>query len=469
MPIAEPIYASTAVQPVKNAADSPGFRYNRSLPRRLGFARRIGEFLSFSSRLAEIRSGFEPAFWVANISELFERLAYYGAFASLATYLHESLGFSVERTGSLTGFFGGLVWFLAIIGGTVADRLGFRRALSSAYLILTAAYFLIGSLGAHWMATVRSVIPLGWLVFIVLMIPAFGISMVKPCVVGTTADASKENVRSIGYSIYYTLVNIGGAVGPWVASYAHRHLGVANVYRVSALSVLLMFFAVQLFFREPKRSAERKAPTLSETFRNFLTVLSNPRFILFLVIFSGYWIAYWQEFIAIPLYIRSYVNPNADVEKILVTDATCVIFLQMLVSHLTRKIPAFRAIILGTLVSGVAWLIVAFHASVLAAVLSIVVVALGEMIQQPRYYEYISRLAPPGQQGTYMGFAFVPIGIGSLVGGPLGGALMHHYGEVLRQPQKVWWAISAIGTATAVLLWIYDKVVKPGESPASAS
>jgi proton-dependent oligopeptide transporter, POT family len=375
----------------------------------------------------------------------------------------------VERTGSFTGFFGGLVWFLAILGGTVADRLGFRRALSSAYLILAAAYFLIGSLAAAWMVPIRSVIPLGWLVFVVLMIPALGISMVKPCVVGTTADASKENVRSIGYSIYYTLVNIGGALGPWVASYAHRHLGVENVYRVSALSVLLMFFAVQLFFRQPKRSAERKAPTLSQAVHNFLTVLSNPKFILFLVIFSGYWVAYWQEFIALPLYIRSYINPHADVEKILVTDATCVIFLQMIISYITERIPPFRAIILGTLVSGMAWLILEFHASVVAAVVSIVVVAIGEMIQQPRYYEYISRLAPPGQQGTYMGFAFVPIGIGSLVGGPLGGGLVHYYGEVLKRPEKVWWVIAAIGTGTALLLWIYDRLVKPVNGPTVSS
>ena len=88
--------------------------------------------MSFSQRLKEIRDGFEPAFWVANISEIFERLAYYGAFSSLANYLHESLNIPTEQTGSLTGWFGATVWFLAILGGAVADRLGFRRALSSA-------------------------------------------------------------------------------------------------------------------------------------------------------------------------------------------------------------------------------------------------------------------------------------------------------------------------------------------------
>ena len=89
--------------------------------------------MAFAQRLTEIRDGFERPFWIANISEIFERLSYYGAFSSLAVYLQEKLNFSTEQTGTLTGIFGGMVWFLAIFGGAIADRLGFRRALSIAY------------------------------------------------------------------------------------------------------------------------------------------------------------------------------------------------------------------------------------------------------------------------------------------------------------------------------------------------
>ncbi len=165
----------------------------------------------------------------------------------------------------------------------------------------------------------------------------------------------------------------------------------------------------------------------------------------------------------LPIYIHGYVNPNANVEMILITDATAVIFLQVIISYLTQKIPAFRAITLGTLISSVGWLVVASHPAVWTAVVSILVIALGEMIQAPRYYEYISRLAPAGQQGTYMGFAFLPIGIGSLIGGWLGGELMHHFGEVVHRPAEAWWVISGIGVATALGLWIYDRALKPGE------
>ena len=72
-----------------------------------------------------------------------------------------------------------------------------------------------------------------------------------------------------------------------------------------------------------------------------------------------------------------------------------------------------------------------------------IVIALGEITQSPRYYEYISRLAPSGQQGTYMGFAFLPLGMGSLMP-PLGAATsaatsIHHYGEVKHRAAAGMW------------------------------
>jgi POT family proton-dependent oligopeptide transporter len=454
--------------------------------------------LTFSERFQEIRTGFERPFWIANLSEIFERLSYYGAFASLALYLQERLNFSTEQTGTLTGIFGGMVWFLAIFGGAAADRLGFRRALSMAYLILAAAYFLIGSIGASWLAPVRNAMPLSLFVGIILILPALGISLVKPCVVGTTARASKPNVRSIGYSIYYTMVNIGGAAGPLFAAWAHRHLGVEGVYRVAALFVFAMFFVVLLFFREPRQAGDAPPPSLAIVARNFCVVVGNYRLVLpvlavalflriamfvypsfnvpwwiwvallalvlagisrfmwFLVIFTGYWVVFWQQYIILPGYLHGYINAHAD-EKILSTDGITVICFTLAINFLARKLPAFQAVILGTLVTSVSWLILVLHPTIWGAILSLFVLALGEIIQQPRYYEYIALLAPPGQQGTYMGFAFLPIGIGSLIGGWFGGTLMHHFGEVTHQPAMIWWVVTGVGVATTALLWLYDR------------
>jgi predicted MFS family arabinose efflux permease len=310
--------------------------------------------------------------------------------------------------------------------------------------------------------------PLILLVAFLLLLPALGVALVKPSVVGTTARASRENVRGVGYSIYYTMVNIGSAGGPYVASYVHQHLSVEKVFRVAALSVFLMLFAVLLFFREPRRTGEAETATLGQAARNFLTVISNPKFMLFLLIFSGYWVVYWQEFIILPIYVHDYIDSSANTELMLIAGPLVVIALTVAVSILTQKTAPFRAIIWGTLISALAWVLLIARPTVTFAILTLVAVALGEITQSPRYYEYISRLAPSGQQGTYMGFAFLPIGIGSLIGGPFGGFLIHHFGEVTHQPQRVWWVVTAVGLATALLLWIYDRVFMPSEAPAGA-
>jgi len=415
--------------------------------------------LTLSQRWHDIRTGFERPFWVANISELFERLSYYAALASITRYLNEALQFPTQQAAALSGFFGGLVWFLPVFGGALADRMGFRKALALAYLILSCAYFLLGSLGAPWFAPVRQSVPLGVLVTIVLALPAFGVALVKPTVVGTTAHSSRENVRSFGYSIYYTLVNIGGALGPFVASYIHQRMSVENVFRVAALSVFVMFVGVLIFFREPKRAPDTHTASLAQAARNFGTVLTNPKFMLFLTIFTGYWIVYWQEFLTLPLYVHNYVNPNLDTELLLSTGPVVVIALTMVITLLTQKVPALAAITAGTLISALGWVFLILMPSGTGAVLTLIAVALGEIVMSPRYYDYVSRLAPEGQQGTYMGFAFLPLGIGSLIGGAFGGFLIHYYGEVKHEPTGMWWVIIGVGVLTAVLLLVYDKAL----------
>jgi dipeptide/tripeptide permease len=417
--------------------------------------------LSFRDRLLEIRRGFEPAFWVANITELFERVAYYAQAAVLAIFLHESLHLSTEQTGTLMGLFGFAVWFLPILGGSLADRFGFRNSLAVAYLTLAVGYFLMGSLSASWMAPLRQALPLFWVVLLVLMIPALGPSVVKPVVAGTTARASTESVRSLGYSIYYTLVNIGGMLGPFIAFLVRRSLGIENVFRVSAFFVFLMFFATLAFYKEPRRSGEQSVPTIAAALRNMLVVLSNLPFVVFLLIFSGFWIVFWQEFIALPLFLRGYVNPNANVDLLLTVDPFTVILFQIVVSYLTRRIPAFTAMTIGILIASFSWLVLLLHASTPFVIAALFILALGEITQSPRYYEYVSRLAPPGQQGTYMGYAFLPVAIGYLIGGRLGGYLVHYFGDVLHRPAEMWWVISAIGFATTLLMWIYNMVFKP--------
>ncbi|HEY6467421.1 MAG TPA: MFS transporter [Candidatus Acidoferrales bacterium] len=419
--------------------------------------------MSASDRLREIRDGFQRSFWVANFTEIFERLAYYGTLAVLAIYLNEQLRFSAELTGSIIGTFGLVVYFLPVIGGALADRFGFRRALLFAFFVMTIGYFLLGSLSAPWMQSVRGALGDKWLVIVVLLIPALGPATVKPCVAGTTAKASTENVRSLGYSIYYTLVNVGGTLGPLMAWLVRKRLGLGmeNVFRMAALSVFLMFWVTLFFYREPGKLGDEKVSSVGAAFKNLVTVLGNFRFVVFLLVTSGFYIAWWQIYIMAPLFIRRFVNPNANTDLLLVIEGLAVISLQIVVAYVTRKMSAVPTIALGFLITGLAFALMAVHPSVISFAVMLVVIALGEVTQASRYYEYCSRLAPEGQEGLYLGYAFPPIGLGAWIGGLLGGYLLHEFGDVIRRPAEMWWPIVGVGVVTAALMLLYDKVFKP--------
>ncbi len=415
--------------------------------------------MSFSERMREIRGGFQRPFWIANITELFERLAYYGPQAVLAVYLTEGLHFTAVQAGQLIGFYGLVVWFLPVIGGALADRYGFRRTLAAAYLILTLGYFLLGSLAADFMAPLRNALPLYWLVLLVMMVPALGPAVVKPVVAGTTARASTESVRSLGYSIYYTVVNIGGTLGPLMAYRVRTTLGVENVFRVSALTTLAMFVFTLAFYQEPGRAEDRQTTSVGQALRNLGLVLANLRFMTFLVIFSGFYIVFWQQYVSLPLFLRGYVNKDANVDLLLTVDPATVILFTFLVNYLTRKVRAFPAMTAGVLISALSWLVLVVGATTPFVVLTLFLLALGEVTLAPRFYEYCSRLAPPGQQGLFMGFAFLPVAIGYFVAGSLGGWLVHHYGEELHTPERMWYVVTGVGLLTTALMVAYDRLV----------
>ena len=145
---------------------------------------------------------------------------------------------------------------------------------------------------------------------------------------------------------------------------------------------------------------------------------------------------------------------------LLAAEAGTVILLTFVINYLTRKLPTFPTIIAGVLISSLSWVILTVGTSVPFIIAALIVLAIGEVVQAPRYYEYISRLAPPGQQGLFMGYAFLPIGIGYLLSGPTAGFLLNYFGETLKRPEMMWYVISGAGVLTAFLLFVYDKKIR---------
>lgn len=429
--------------------------------------------MSIKQKLSSVYSLFPGPFWVANIMELFERLAYYGQATVLSLFLRDHLKFDEVEAGQLSSIFGGLIYLLPIFAGALADKFGFRKAFSLAFGGLAIGYFLIGSLGMEIFQGVYSNFPVYWILFVILIFTAMAGAFIKPSVLGTVAVTSTHETKSLGYAIYYWLVNTGAAIGPILAFLVRDRIGISSVYLVSAISCALMFITTRIFFKEPSETNSSQDKSLLEIAVNILKVLLNFRFIIFLLLFGLYWMLFWQFFIIVPFYVSDYISPDAPVELIISAGAWTIILLQLPINRLTKKIPTQTAILIGFLMAAACWLLWYFtllsvgngktilmgtewYTGNLILIAGIVIFSIGEQIQAPRFYEYIADMAPEGQAALFQGYAFLPIAIAWGFGGTLGGWLYQTYSTNMKEPQIIFITLFAIGAVASVGMVIYN-------------
>ena len=412
--------------------------------------------MELAARWNEFRTGFSRAFWIANTLELFERFSFYGSKIVLAVYLAETVGLGSLGI-SLVGFYGFGVFCLPTLAGPFVDRYGFRRSLAACFAIFSVGYFLIALAGLPAGAPLVAAVGAKAWVIGALLVTAVGGSLIKPCIVGTVARTTTEETKSLGYSVYYTLVNIGGWLGPILASQVRLSVGIAWVLVGASATSFLLFLSTLAFFREPEGAPAGERRTLAAIFRDAALVLGDLRFLAFLGILSAFWVMFWQVYDLFPFYVRDVLHvPRFELIGSL--ESFSVIFLTVPVSALTRRFRPLVAMTASFAVGGSAWLLLLFFPSWQAAAGAMFLLAFGEVLQAPRFYEYVADLAPKDQVGTFMGFAFLPVAVGALLAGPLGGFLVTRYVQQGRAA-VAWIILSAIGFGGTVAMILYDRFV----------
>ncbi len=420
--------------------------------------------MALAEHLSLLKTGFTRTFWVANTIELFERFAYYGSKAILAVYVADQVGLGPEAAGWLVGsFFNTLLYLLPLLAGTVVDRYGFKRSLLTCFAIFSVGYFLVGLAGLPLGKPLVDAIGSKAYMILALLVTALGGSLIKPSVVGVVARTTTEGTKSLGYSIYYMLVNIGGAVGPMLALVVRENLGIAYVLVMSSATTFLLVVATLIFFEEPARPADAPPPkSMNRVLGDMLLVFTNLRFMAFLVIFSGFWAMFWQIFYSLPFYVRDVLH-FGRFEIIETVDAWTIILVTVPATALARRLAPIRAMTLGFALASASWFLMGSVRTLTAAIAAVALFALGEALQAPRYYEYVANLAPKEQVGTYMGFAFLPVALGTFAAGGLAGRLVAHFihGTGSAAPQHMWLVVGAIGVVSTALMLAYDRWIAP--------
>ncbi|HEX9082048.1 MAG TPA: MFS transporter, partial [Holophagaceae bacterium] len=385
--------------------------------------------------------------------------------------------------------------------GSIADQIGFRRSLFLACLLLVGGYFLMGYpvwFGGHALSlTVSDTVTAGPGVVVpvalAILLVGIGGSFVKPCIAGTV-QRTHLGKATLAFGIFYMVVNIGSVTGRLVAFGIRTRLGRLDpIFAVSMAASVVAFLVVLLLYRDPESGGEPTKPrrSLPEILLGMFQVLGNGRFALFLVVSSGFYFIYNQVYNVLPLYVKKTVELSPAMDLYTLANPVTIVLFQLLVTNLFGKLPPIKSIVVGTVIIGLAMLInvaplfmaggvtarVWLPLGSLFIIMTVALIAFGELFAASRLYEYIGSLAPKGQEGLFLGYSNLPMAIGSLVGGPAGawifnrimcrGAVLQPSGLLKLDPRAAasgWILLAVFGLGSALSLWLYNRWLQRQEA-----
>jgi dipeptide/tripeptide permease len=421
------------------------------------------------------RSSFPPVFWVANATEILERFAYYGIYFGFGIYMRD-LGLSTDNLANVQAIFLVLSYGIPIFAGTLADRYGFKKMFIASYVAYLPAILMLLVFKSYYgiLATMLCI--------------GFAAGMFKPLVASTVRVVTDTTNKTLGFGIFYMMVNIGGFFGPIVSGHL-RTRSWDTAHLSGAIAIAVMFVLTLVGYKEPPR--ERSMETLAGKLRGIGAVLTDLKFATFLLLLGiFFWAPFWGFFNICALYVDSdldtaaiyqFLRPIFDaiplvgpwaldilshddngVRKILGESigntGLVIILLQVLISRTFEKRRALPSFMLGLAIAAVGMVVIGLSLTKGAplVLLGIALFAVGEMITSPRIQEYITWIAPKAKAGLYMGTNF----IATMVGAFLSRFLTQGYGRFAEagHPETIWYVMAGLLAAGVVVMWAFARI-----------
>jgi POT family proton-dependent oligopeptide transporter len=420
----------------------------------------------------EKRSSFPAVFWVANSVEVLERLAYYGIYFGFGIYM-EHLGYTREQLGIVQSIFLCLSYLVPVISGTFADRFGFKKVLIISYLAYLPSILLLISTQSYS--------------GIVLTMLTIGLSagIFKPLVAGTVRAVTDKTNKTLGFGIFYAMVNIGGTIGPIIMGKL-RAISWNHAFVAAAISIFLMLLITIFFYKEPARQIEGQ--TLGQKMKEIGVALGDLKFTFLLVLMGVFfWLPFWAFFNLSAVYvdrnldtaqlyksIRSVLGTGFanffsapdehGVRRILgetlSSTGYVIIIFQVFVSRISERFRAIPTFIAGLIMLTVGFVVIGLAKVTAPAIvfLGIFIFAVGEMSASPRIQEYITWIAPKEKAGLYMGMNFLAVMIGAAFSGITYTALSGYFNDT-GTPEYVWYVLAIHSFVGILALSGYIKIV----------
>ncbi|NIO29132.1 MAG: MFS transporter [Candidatus Latescibacteria bacterium] len=413
---------------------------------------------------AELASSFRAlkgapiGFWYTNFAYWLDGISYFGMLTLLAMFFHDVAGLSDSTGHKLVSIYTGLITGFMLIFGPVSDKLGVRRS-----LIISALLYIIG----------RSVLPLVpsfllpgsismiLICLVALVVAAAGNGFMQPSCYAGVRKFSDEKTAAMGYGLLYAGMNLGiviiGIISPRIRTGIHigsldfDGFGIVGVFWFCVFVNVLMLLGLIFLFtnkiereseqasagstekveepaREDRQSSKNPLRAIADWFKG--APISDGRFMFFIFVLMPVQTLFAYQWLVLPQYVtRAYSQIVADNMESIVNIANPLIIVLgvPVITALTRKVPVYRMMIIGSLVSALPTFFFCLGPKFHLLMSYIILFSLGEAMWQPRFLQFAAELAPKGKTGAYIAYANIPWFMIKALAGLYTGKLMESY------------------------------------------
>jgi MFS family permease len=455
--------------------------------------------------------------WIVLAAYILENIAYkLSSSQVLPGWLKIEMGMGDEAKGVVIGVWSALVTLFTVLVGSFTDAVGIRRTFLIGFTICISARLVMMAADVKWLALTAGLLPL-----------ALGLALMTPVMAAAMKRYSTAAQRSVAFSLYYALMNLGFAIGARLFDHLRHTLGEAGGWLVPGLHTELGTYRVMilwsvaftvpgmvliwLFLRDDVEATETGVRVglaaskksggenpLAATARLFGELWRQPmflRFLLFMALVVGVKMIFFFVDYVIPDFAKREISPEAPFAQVsAMLNALLILVLAPLCGVLMQRVSAFRAITIGSVISAASvfflavppamfqpladgwlgdwivhrWLNVAGPVNPLyiSIFLFTVGLSIGEALWSPRLYEYAAAIAPKGREASYMAMTSLPYFFAKCGAGFLSGWLLVNYCPETgaRHPQTMWLIVGGMALVTPLGAILFRKYIQVHEA-----
>lgn len=435
----------------------------------------------------KILFGASKAFWLINLVNFGDGVAYFGILTLLTRFLGTRVGMPDQTVSISVSAFTGLVTLFMFGGGFISDKLGVRKAISVALGSLFIGRFLTTCAPCDGNGFTAYLIAWAGLFFM-----AAGSGILQPALYAGVKEYTDERTATIGYSFLYAIMNLGIVAESFVSPFVRTGdkflgnivglgWGIDGVFWIcTAVTGAMMLIHLTLFnakVEQTHRLVVDEPHDESVPKKNWKQNLAelpflDKRFMFFIFILLPVRTLFAHQFLTMPDYVfRAY--PEAVSQKfewIAGLNPFIIVIFVPLIAAFTRKTNIITMMIIGTAISALTTFLLVPGPNLNMLIAYVLLFSLGEAVWSSRFLEYVADLAPAGKVGAYMGLAGIPWFLAKFTTGLYSGKMLEVFVPATgaQDTSTLWLIYGIIACISPIGLMLGKKWVEVAHQPKNA-